>query len=133
MKEIVLFAILVVSGFASATGQGDKVYFENVKDGQTISSPFTVKFGVEGKKIRKAGEDAQDKTSGHHHLIIDGSAVPAGQVVPTDETHLHFGKGQTEAELKLKPGHHTLTLQFADGAHMSYGPGMSATVKVQVK
>ena len=60
--------------------------------------------------------------TGHHHLIVDGKAVPKGSVVPADATHMHFGKGQTETTLKLPPGKHTLTLQFADGAHQSYGP-----------
>ena len=71
--------------------------------------------------------------TGHHHLIIDGHPVEAGKAVPADATHLHFGKGQTETTLKLAPGPHTLTLQFADGLHQSYGPEMSATITVTVK
>ena len=54
-------------------------------------------------------------------------------MVPADATHLHFGKGQTETMLKLTPGKHTLTLQFADGAHQSYGPDLSSTITVEVK
>ena len=53
--------------------------------------------------------------------------------MPTDDTHIHFGKGQTETELKLAPGKHTLTMQFADGAHRSYGPDLSSTISVTVK
>jgi len=30
-------------------------------------------------------------------------------------------------------GEHTLTLQLADGAHLSYGPAMATTIKVTVK
>ena len=86
-----------------------------------------------GIKIRPAGEAPDERTSGHHHLIVDGTFVPVGQPVPTDETHLHFGKGQTEMELKLFPGKHTLTLQFADGAHRSYGEPLSKTITVIVK
>jgi len=52
--------------------------------------------------------------------------------VPTDAKHLHFGKGETQAQVTLPPGRHTLTLQFADGAHRSYGPKWAATVRVNV-
>ena len=41
----------------------------------------------------------------------------AGTEIPFDETHLHFGKGQTEAALTLAPGKHKLTLQFANALH----------------
>jgi hypothetical protein len=54
-------------------------------------------------------------------------------MVPKDSTHLHYGKGQTEAEVKLSPGKHKLTLQFADGLHRSYGSKLAATVSVNVK
>ena len=70
--------------------------------------------------------------SGHHHLIVDGRPVPPGQPVPFDDKDLHFGKGQTEAQITLPPGRHTLTLQFADGGHRSYGPKWSATITVNV-
>jgi hypothetical protein len=110
-----------------------RVYFKNVKNGQREPTTFTVKFGLVGLKVRPAGEDTEDRTSGHHHLIIDGSPIAAGTVIPTDATHLHYGKAQTEAEITLPPGKHTLTLQFADGAHRSYGPKWAATVAVTVK
>ena len=66
-------------------------------------------------------------------MIVDGAPTPAGQVIPADETHLHFGKGQSETEVKLKPGPHTLTLQFADGIHRSYGSQLATTINVTVK
>jgi hypothetical protein len=108
-----------------------KVMFIEPKDGATVSQNFTAKFGLEGMKIAKAG--TLTPGAGHHHLIIDGAAVPKGQTVAADATHLHFGKGQTETKLSLKPGPHTLTLQFADGAHQSYGETMSQTIHITVK
>jgi hypothetical protein len=56
-----------------------------------------------------------------------------GLVIPADEKSLHFGKGQTEADVKLTPGDHKLTMQFGDGSHRSYGPEMSQTITVHVK
>jgi Domain of unknown function (DUF4399) len=89
-------------------------------------------FGVDGLRVRPAGEGPLDHASGHHHLIIDGRPIPLGQTVPADDKHLHFGKGETQAQITLPPGRHTLTLQFADGAHRSYGPKWAATIRVNV-
>ncbi|HLZ88094.1 MAG TPA: DUF4399 domain-containing protein, partial [Puia sp.] len=82
---------------------GAKVYFKNLKDGQTVTSPVKVEMGIEGLKLDTAG--AIVAGSGHHHLLIDaGDSIPAGTVVPKDSTHLHFGKAQSTAEVKLTPG-----------------------------
>lgn len=110
-----------------------KVFFIEPKDGATVTSPVKIKMGVEGMTIKKAGEAVDEVTSGHHHLLIDSQAMPAGVPVPADEKHIHFGQGQTETEIKLAPGSHTLTLQFADGVHRSFGPALSQTIKITVK
>lgn len=111
---------------------GAKVFFKNLKNGETVKSPLKVEFGVEGIALDTAG--AIKAGSGHHHLLIDaGDSIAAGQVVPKDSTHLHFGKAQKETEIKLAPGDHTLTLQYADGIHRSYGSKLAATIKVKVK
>jgi hypothetical protein len=125
-------ATTLVGLFITATALAKGVSFDAPKDGATVKSPVAVKMKVEGMKIRPAGEDANDTTSGHHHLLIDAGPAPEHQVIAADATHLHFGKGQTETEVKLPPGDHTLTLQFADGAHRSYGPAMSKTITVHV-
>lgn len=111
--------------------EGAKVFFANLEDGQTVSSPVKVEFGVEGMEVEPAGELHEGK--GHHHIIIDGAALERGTVVPADETNIHYGKGQTETELELAPGQHTLTMQFADGYHQSYGEQMSATISITVE
>ena len=106
--------------------------FDSIKEGQIFTSPFKIKMKVAGLKLRPAGEDSQDTTSGHHHLLINAGPSAAGQVIPADETHLQFGKAQTEAELNLKPGDYTLTLQFANGSHLSYGPELSKSIHIKV-
>jgi hypothetical protein len=111
---------------------GAKVYFKNLKDGETVKSPVKIEFGVDGIALDTAG--AIKPASGHHHLLIDaGDSIATGQTVPKDSTHLHFGKAQSSAEVKLTPGEHTLTLQYADGAHRSYGAKLAATIKLKVK
>lgn len=107
------------------------VSFVSPKDGETVPTKFKVVFGINGMDVKPAGDKAPN--SGHHHLIIDGKALPKGQVVPKDDKNLHFGKGQTEAEVTLTPGEHTLTMQFADLNHLSLGEEWSKTIKVTVK
>lgn len=118
---------------AKAPKEGEGVYFAMPNEGSKVTETFTVAMGVNGKKVAPAGTDVPNKGLGHHHVIIDGKPVPAGQPVPADATHIHFGKGQKETTLTLAPGKHTLTLQFADGAHVSYGPEWSKTINVDVQ
>lgn len=115
-----------------AVPDGAKVFFKNLKEGQVVSSPIKVEMGVSGIAIQPAGDI--NAGFGHHHLLIDaGTSYPEGEVVPTDAQHLHFGKGQTETEISLPAGKHVLTLQFADGAHRSYGNALAASITIEVK
>jgi hypothetical protein len=115
-----------------AVPEGSKVYFKNLKDGASVTSPIKIEMGLDVMKIDTAGPVVVN--SGHHHLLVDaGDSVATGMVTPKDSTHIHFGKGQTETELPLTPGKHKLTLQFADGLHRSYGGKMAATITVTVK
>ncbi|MDX8402307.1 MAG: DUF4399 domain-containing protein [Mariprofundaceae bacterium] len=114
---------------ASADDVG--VTFVQPADGASVGREVHVVMAVHGMEVRPAGELVPG--TGHHHLIIDGGPVPKGETVPKDARHLHFGKGQTEATIHLTPGEHTLTIQFADGYHHSYGPALSRTITVHVK
>ncbi len=115
---------------SDAIPEGAKVMFVAPADGATIKGPVKVQMGVEGMTVKPAG--TLEAKTGHHHIIVDDKSIEKGTVVPADETHIHFGKGQTETELTLAPGKHTLTLQFADGAHQSYGPQLSTTITITV-
>ncbi|MEJ2006160.1 MAG: DUF4399 domain-containing protein [Cyclobacteriaceae bacterium] len=113
------------------TSPDARVYFVSLNDGDTVTSPFKVEMGVEGMQVEPAGEVHEG--FGHHHLVIDGSFIPEGEVVPANEKNIHYGKGQTvTGDITLEPGTHTLTLQFADGVHASYGEDLSATIEVYV-
>ena len=111
--------------------EGARVFFANLNDGDIVNSPLEIQFGLEGMEIEPAGKLTQGK--GHHHIIIDGGHIERGTPVPTNETNIHFGKGQTSTTLELEKGEHTLTLQFADGFHQSYGEQMSNTISVTVE
>ncbi len=82
-------------------------------------------------QVAPAGE--MKPGTGHHHILINTPPIAENHVIPADDQHKHFGKGQTETELSLPPGVHTLSLQFADGAHRSYGEAYRQTIRVTVK
>ena len=131
---LALMALALLNSCKSSSSvaiEDQGVYFKNLKNGDVVSSPVKVKMGIKGMDVEPAGKI--NKGKGHHHIIVNGPSLPSGKVVPADKTHLHYGKGQTEAKLDLKPGNYTLTLQFADGAHRSYGAKWSKTVKIKVK
>lgn len=140
MKHKLLFAFLFLATAFVACNHSpttdnnvpaNGVYFVNLKNGDTVTSPFVVQMGVNGMQVEPAG--TYNKGKGHHHLIIDGDFVQKGDMVPKDATHIHFGEGQTSDTLTLTPGQHRLTLQFADGLHRSYGKDWSASIEVYVK
>jgi hypothetical protein len=111
---------------------GAKVYFKNLKDGQTVSSPVKVEMAADGISVDSAG--AVKPNSGHFHILIDAEdSIPMGQVVGKDSSHLHFGNAQQETTITLPAGKHKLALQFADGAHRSYGSKLATTVTINVK
>jgi Domain of unknown function (DUF4399) len=140
MRKIVLSLAMLVSAAAFATAgetpapADAKVYFIDLKDGDTVTSPVTIRFGLSGMGIAPAGVEVPN--TGHHHLIIDdkieGEAL--SEAIPMDEKHLHFGKGQTEAIVTLPKGQHTLQLVLGDWTHVPHKPPvMSERVTVTVE
>jgi hypothetical protein len=128
MKSVLAAALLALSAGAFAQ---QAVSFVEPANGATVSSPFKVKFAVAGMSVKPAGD--MTANTGHHHLLINVAPIKAGEVIPVDDKHIHFGKGQTETELTLPPGNYTLTMQFANGLHQAYGPGMNKEIKITVK
>ena len=125
---------ILFSGCPNSCTNNKRVFFKNITDNQKVSSNVHIEFGVDNMKVVPAGTDIEDKNAGHHHILIDNELgyIPEGNIVPADETNIHFGQGQTETDLKLTPGKHTLSLQFADGVHRSYGESLAATITVFV-
>lgn len=107
------------------------VFFKNMNEGDTLESPFVVEMGVVGMKIKPAGE--LEAGTGHHHIIINKDFMKYGEIIPMDANHLHYGKGDTIVTLDLEAGEYKLTLQFANGMHMSYGQQFSKSINIYVK
>ncbi len=125
--------LLLGNAYASTSPAGAEISILEPQDGAVVSGPVTVRFGVKGMDIVPAGE--MKNNSGHYHLLIDTDELPAaGQPIPKDEHHLHFGKGQTETTLTLAPGEHILQLELGDGAHVPHTPPViSKRIKITVK
>jgi hypothetical protein len=111
---------------------GAAVYFISPKDGEEVSGPVTVRFGLKGMGVAPAGVEM--KNTGHHHLLVDAKLPPMGENIPNDDNYRHFGAGQTEATIILAPGKHTLQLLFADQNHIPHDPPvMSPQITITVK
>jgi hypothetical protein len=134
-----LFIAVLIGAPVIAAGQttappNAAVYIISPKDGDTVTSPFKVQFGLTGMGVAPAGVDKPN--TGHHHLIIDTTLSPAElkEPIANDAKHLHFGGGQTEAMVTLPPGKHTLQLVLGDWSHVPFNPPiMSPVITVTVK
>jgi len=144
-KAVGLTAALVLLAAAYAVAQaqtrrttgltpapaGAEVYFIDLKDGATVPAKVKLFFGLRNMGVAPAGSDRAN--SGHHHLLVDAPLPPLNKPIPNDFNHLHFGAGQTEAEITLKPGQHTLQLLVGDKDHIPHTPPvMSQRIKVNV-
>ena len=98
--------------------EGAEVFFIEPTDGATLPQTFTVKFGLTNMGVAPAGSD--EPATGHHHLLIDQDPPPFDQ--PMGGDIMHFGGGQTEAEVTLEPGQHTLQLLVGDKNHVPHDP-----------
>jgi hypothetical protein len=116
----------------TAAPPGAEVYIIYPRDGQKIRGAFPVRFGLKGMGVTRAGDTAPNV--GHHHLLVDAEGeLSSTDPIPTDRKHLHFGGGQTETQLDLPPGRHTLQLVLGDAEHKLFKPAvMSKRVTVTV-
>jgi hypothetical protein len=139
LRGFLVLAAFAVSGVSPAAAQtaspaGAKAYIINLKDGAEVTSPFLVQFGLSGMGIAPAG--VEKPNTGHHHLLIDTKMTDEQMKapIPADDTHKHFGRGQTEVMVTLAPGKHTLQLLLADWTHIPHTPPvMSEPITITVK
>ena len=141
MKKILVFAVLIAFGVFNSVVAGEtpskpgtSLYFVNLKDGDKVKGPVKVLFGLSGMGIAPAGTEKEG--TGHHHLLINRPALGEGEdgseelnnALPADENHVHFGGGQTEVTVELKPGKHTLQLVLGDMNHVPHNPPVVSPV-----
>ena len=137
-----IFNILFLIGFfifplhaaeKSKASDDANLYIISPLDGETVSSPVKVVFGLEGMGVAPAG--IKFNNTGHHHLLIDVDELPdVNSPIPSDDNHKHFGKGQTEAIIQLEPGEHNLQLILGDHMHIPHDPVVvSKKIKINVE
>jgi hypothetical protein len=117
----------------TASPPGAEAYIISPKDGDTVNGTFKVQFGLKGMGVAPAGVDVPD--TGHHHLLIDVQGQPdMNAPLPMTDNIKHYGKGQTETELTLPPGKHTLQLLVGDKGHVPVSPVVeSQKITITVK
>ena len=128
------FAAFATTAFAQGTeAPADaQLYFIGLEDGDTVSSPVIVRFGLSGMGVAPAGTEKE--MTGHHHLLIDRAPLGQGEMgeeelpsaLPSDDNHRHFGGGQTETSVELEPGEHTLQLVLGDANHVPHDPPVTS-------
>lgn len=139
MKTIAAAAIAAALALPAVAGdtpapEGAEVYFIDLEDGATVSSPVTIRFGAKGIGIAPAGTDAAN--TGHHHLLVNETleGKELDQPIPADENHVHFGGGQTQTTIELPAGTHELQLVMGDHNHVPHEPPvMSERITVTVE
>ena len=125
------FSVSTIFGGETPSVTGARVYFINIKDGQTLKSPFLIQFGLTSEMgIAPALADWPD--TGHFHLIIDSPVPNKNTSISNDHIHMHMG--QTETTLKLTTGKHTMQIVLGDYSHIPHDPPvMSEVITVNVK
>jgi hypothetical protein len=117
-------ATIPTAALAQTAAPGDAyLYIIWPNDGQRIKGPFWCRFGLRNMGIARAGDKTPN--AGHHHLFVDlNEEIKAGDVIPSDKNHIHFGAGQSEARVDLPPGRHTLQLVLGDADHKVFSPAV---------
>jgi len=142
MKKNIITLALILSSLSSIALANEvqstspvnaNVYFITPADGQTVSSNFTVKFGLNGMGVSPAG--IEKNNTGHHHILIDTNTMPDLLApLPATDKIKHFGGGQTETQLMLSPGKHTLQLVLGNHQHIPHNtPVISKKITIVVK
>lgn len=128
-----LFAALTLLPLCALAGETPApkdayLYIGWPNDGEVIQTggtkPFRVWFGLRHMGVAPAGVDVPN--TGHHHLLVDTPVPPLDEPIPADDNHIHFGRGQTQTQVTLPKGTHTLQLIMGDHAHLPHNPPITS-------
>jgi hypothetical protein len=125
-----------LNAFKPPTAKG-KVFFKELKDGAKLGGKafmgavaVKLQLGAEGMQVEPAGAVRQN--AGHFAVGIDAQPLPLGTAIKKGSGYQAYEKGETEIQVGVKPGDHTLTLQLVDARNRSYGPEWAQTIKIKV-
>ena len=122
--------LALADGHKTPFPEGASLYFVNIADGDTVSSPVTIQFGLSGMGVAPSGVTEKENV-GHHHLLINRKPFGEGDDeeweygIANNDNHRHFGGGQTEVTLDLPAGTHTLQMVLGDHSHVPFGPELT--------
>jgi len=133
-QEEVVEAEQTMEPAAEAGDGAPRVFFANVADGDEVTSPVSLEFGIENFEIVAAQDPIViEEGKGHHHLGINTDCLPAGEVIVKAEPWIHFGDGSNTIDMQLPAGPARLSLQVGDGEHRTLDEGgLCATIEVMV-
>lgn len=116
----------------SKSAEGARAYIISPANGEVVGTSVKIQFGLSGMGVAPAGVKLEN--TGHHHLLLDVTKMPDFNLpLPATKNVLHYGKGQTETVLKLKPGKHTLQLVLGDHLHLPHDkPVVSEKITIHV-
>jgi hypothetical protein len=124
--SLFISGVVIAQQLQKSAAPGDAaVYISSPASGAVVSPTFTVVFGLSGMGVAPSGVERAN--TGHHHLLIDGSAMPDLNT-PLGTSVTHFGGGQTQTTLTLDPGTHTLQLILGDHLHLPHQPAVVSEV-----
>ncbi len=129
MKKIMMTTLIILLSQISTTCANEliseapanaEVYFISPIEGQNVKNPFKVSFGLRNMGVAPAGVHREN--TGHHHILIDTdiNTIDLTNPLPATDKIIHFGGGQTEAELTLSPGQHILQLLLGNFVHIPH-------------
>jgi hypothetical protein len=145
MRSIATALLLLTSGCAYVGSAGAQeaprrlpspaeagLYFHTPLNNMSVPPKFKVRIGLRGMGVAPAG--VQKAGTGHHHLLIDTQLARFDQPIPNNPQHIHLGNGQTEVEVTLPPGRHTLQLVLGDHDHIPHEPPIvSQRIQITVR
>ncbi len=84
-----------------------EVYFIEPSDGETVTNPVRVVFGLANMGVAPAG--VNQSSAGHHHLLVDTQVPPPGQPIgrelggDRDRGHARAGHAHAAAAVRRSP------------------------------
>lgn len=138
VRTAVAVAVALCAPFVATRAQAapsaptPEIFFRAPLDGATVPTTFPVVFGLRNYGVAPAG--VAYANTGHFHILIDVMPPAPGVVIPADSLHRHYGAGQIETTLTLRPGTYTLRLVLADHEHKVIGPALvSRPIRITVR
>lgn len=117
-----------------AESDAPRIFFSDLNDGDTVTSPLNLTLGAENFIIEAVGDGVVKEGAGHFHVGVNEHCLPPGEIIPPGTPNwIHFGDGSSVIEIQLEPGLTHLSLQIGDGEHRILdAPGLCQMVTVEV-